>query len=91
MPRCLCPCALAAGDEPQIHMTAQASHSARLRNGTPMEPPTRASVQPSLMGMGSPRVGFEGESFTAYTNGHGNCPLNWQTVVVMTTSERRRW
>jgi hypothetical protein len=34
------------------------------------------------------RVGFEPESLTGCTNGRGNCPLNWQNDVIMTTAER---
>jgi hypothetical protein len=35
---------------------------------------------------GIPRVPDSNADFTAWTNGHGDCPLNWENVVIMTTS-----
>jgi hypothetical protein len=34
----------------------------------------------------APSSGFERGSFDDWANGHGNCPLNWHDVSIMTTS-----
>lgn len=34
----------------------------------------------------APSSAFERGSFEAWTNGHGECPLNWHDVVIMTTA-----
>ncbi len=54
---------------------------------TIVEPLGRALLQPSLMA-GIVPVSFKPESLTGCTNGRGNCPLNSQNVVSMTTAER---
>ena len=68
--------------------TVPASQREHLAGNTKVEPLVRVLVQPSLMVWNRFRVGFEPESLTGCTNGRGNCPLNWQNDVIMTTAER---